>query len=232
MAEQIDDQIADEQTAAEQTVVDSKNNRVSVRFDRGLYPLDSVYGAAYVFIDRCYVLLDAVGERAIEVQLRGREPLDEAALTGLAGEFGNELLTQAWRHEITERNRLTIETVTLQALAGASGQPLRDPLDDLDDLQDLDDLGDLDDLDDDKDLDDLDDLDDDVFDDPLGIAVPWEEKYSEGKEDAAAEDTAAEDAAAEDAPTEDAPAEDAPAEDATAEEIAEEDPSGDPKGEE
>ena len=169
-----------EQATLDQVTVDSENNSVSVRFERSLYPLDSIYGAAYVHIDNCYVYLDVAGEDHLKVELRGRQPLEPAALEALAGEFANELLTQAWRHEISERNRLTIETVTLQALAGAAGQPPIDPMAGLADLP-LDGEGADGGFDDLDDLDDLpEDLEDDVFDDPLGIAVPWEEKY--GKE--------------------------------------------------
>ena len=161
------DNVAQEQTENEQIAVDTERGRVVARFERTLYPLDAVYGAAYVFIDRCYVLLDAPDERYLTVELRGREALTAEDLEALAGEFANELLTQTWRHKITERNRLIIETATVQALAGAAGPP---PLESLDGGDDLDDLPE----------DDL--LDDDVFDDPLGIAVPWEEKYGDGKE--------------------------------------------------
>ena len=141
--------------------VDAGNNRVVVTVDKGVYPLEVVYGAAYIFIDRCFVLLDVPAESEISIDMRGRESLDEAGLRALAGELGNELLTQVWRQETVKRNSAIIEAVAAQAIAGAAGP---------DDLDDFGDLGDLDD----------DDLGDDAFDDPLGIAVPWEEKY--GKE--------------------------------------------------
>jgi len=170
----------------EQIVIDADNNRVSATFDRTLYPLDAIYGAAYIFIDRAYVVLDAPGENSVKVELRSRDDADAATLEGLIGEFANELLTQAWRAEITEKNRLTIETVTMHALAGAGGLPKLDSVD-LDEMRagdsdfDEDDAIDLDDLDDDDDL----DYADDVFDDPLGIAQPWEEKYAKGGDTAA-----------------------------------------------
>ena len=121
---------------------------VRVVVDRTLYPLDSIYGAAYAFVDRCYVRLDAPDERSVQMELRGRESLGETALQALAGEFGNELLAHAWRHRIMEKNRSSIEAVTLQALAGATGGASPSDMDD-----------------------------DDAFDDPLGIAVPWEERH-------------------------------------------------------
>src|ERR1051325_10135579 len=57
---------------------------VELSFDEGLYPKDAVYGAAYVFIDRCYVHLDRKGDRQITVRLKGKPgvPLDGEALPG------------------------------------------------------------------------------------------------------------------------------------------------------
>ncbi|MFY0531148.1 hypothetical protein [Nannocystis pusilla] len=74
------------------------------------------------------------------------------ALRALIGEFANELLSCAFRHQIAQDNRVLIETATMQALAGAMGQPS------LDDLAKF-------------------DFSDQGFDDPLGIAMSWEEKH-------------------------------------------------------
>jgi His-Xaa-Ser system protein HxsD len=128
-------------------------DRVTVTLDRSLYPLDAVYGAAYVFIDRCYVLLDAPAPERVTVELRGRETLEAAALEQLAGEFGNELLTQTFRHQVAQNNRIILEAVTTRAMAGALGPVPAEPP-----------------------------IESDAFDDPLGIAVPWEEKYGKGSE--------------------------------------------------
>jgi hypothetical protein len=64
-------------------------------------------------------------------------------------------LTQAWRGLIVAANQPIIEAVAAQALAGAAGAP------------GLAELGAM-------------DFSEDTFDDPLGIAMSWEEKY--GKE--------------------------------------------------
>ncbi|MBK9261087.1 MAG: His-Xaa-Ser system protein HxsD [Polyangiaceae bacterium] len=124
---------------------------VRVEFDEGLYPRDAIYGAAYVFIDRCYVHLDRVADKRIQVSLKAKKPgVDSQAL---AGEFQNELLGQAWRQKIVEDNRQFVETITARALGGAAGPP------GLDELLSMD-IG-----------------EETAFDDPLGIAMSWEEKY-------------------------------------------------------
>jgi His-Xaa-Ser system protein HxsD len=118
-----------------------------------LYPLDALYGAAYVFIDRCYVFLSRASPDKVRVTLSPKKgEKTEEALRDLVGEFSNELLSNAWRHQITEKNRPLIEAVTTGALAGALGPPSLEELANFD-------------------------FTDTPLEDPLGIAQSWEEKY-------------------------------------------------------
>lgn len=56
------------------------------------------------------------------ITLSAKDAVEEAeALRRLVGEFANELLSCAWRHQVTQDNRVAIETVTVQAIAGAMG---------------------------------------------------------------------------------------------------------------
>ena len=135
--------------------VTSGDGQILATFDEGLYPRDAIYGAAYVFIDRCYVHLDRPGDGKISVTLR-LKPGSAAALPELVGELENELLAQAWRRQISEDGRVIVELIATRALAGAAGPP------GLDDLLDLDESG-------------------GAFEDPLGIAMSWEEKYKKKK---------------------------------------------------
>jgi His-Xaa-Ser system protein HxsD len=127
---------------------------VSLRVDGAAYPLDALYGASYVFIDRCYVLLDKPepnGGWRVTLSWKKGEPTPEQ-LRALVGEFANELLSCAWRATIAQESRAIIESVTAQALGGAMGPPS------LDDLEKFDFSG-------------------EAFEDPLGIAMSWEEKH-------------------------------------------------------
>jgi His-Xaa-Ser system protein HxsD len=129
---------------------------LTLEFDENLYPKDAVYGAAYVFIDRCYVHLDRPRDGRVSVRLRPKPGMTRP-LADLAGEFENELLGQAWRRLIVDENRRLIETVTTQALGAAAGPP------GLDDLLSM-------------------NIDEETaFEDPLGIAMSWEEKYKKKK---------------------------------------------------
>lgn len=138
---------------------DLEEGAAHLSLDEGVYPIEAVYGASYTFIDRCYVLVDRPQPGRFRVVLTPKSgEADEAALRALAGEFANELLSCAWRHRITRDNRATIEAVTMQAIAGAMGPPSLDELEDFD-------------------------FSEEPFEDPLGIAQSWEEKYAkkEGK---------------------------------------------------
>jgi His-Xaa-Ser system protein HxsD len=136
---------------------------VALTVDAVLYPLEALYGAAYVFIDRCWVMLDKPAEGQFRISLASKKgDATEQTLRDLAGEFANELLSCAWRHQITTANKALIESVTLQAIGGAMGPPS------LDDLASF-------------------DFTEEPFEDPLGIAMSWEEKYKKEKPAKAAE---------------------------------------------
>jgi His-Xaa-Ser system protein HxsD len=130
---------------------------LTLSLDVGLYPRDVLYAAAYVFLDRAYVLLDRQDSRFV-VRFRSKRPLEEETFRAMAGEFENELLAQALRHRVFDANQRIIEDVVAVAIAGASAgvepdaghaaehPPLVDPAD----------------------------PDDGFLTDPEGIARPWE----------------------------------------------------------
>jgi len=136
--------------------VNTKKNEVKWDIGTGTYPMDAVYGASYVFCDQCYVYLDKTADKRILIVLQGKETLDRAGLESLAGNFSNELLHQVLRTRIAKRTGKVREMIIGRALFSAEGTT-----DDYGHDDDFDDLGD----------------DADYLDDPLGIAVPWEEKY-------------------------------------------------------
>lgn len=129
------------------------NGSAAFTVDPSLYPLDALYGAAYVFIDRCFVFLEKNAAGHVVVSLAPKKgPADQITLEKWAGEFSNELLSCAWRHQIAANNKQALEQVTSLALAGAMGPPS------LDDLSTF-------------------DFSSQPLEDPLGIAMSWEEKY-------------------------------------------------------
>lgn len=141
--------------------LDPTTATMTLSLDVGLYPRDVLYAAAYVFLDRAYVLLDRDDARYL-VHLRGKQALDEATLRAMAGEFGNELLAQALRLRVVRSNQKLIEDIASLAISGAAGGVVHGDEAALIDLQEPGDDG--------------------FLDDPLGIAVPWEAKKGAGEQ--------------------------------------------------
>ncbi len=138
---------------------------MEVHLDLGVYPLEVVMSSAYVFIDRCYVLIDKEAPERVRVSLRPKPSTQADALAAIGGELENELLSQALRLHIGTRHDKLREVLVARALFGAAPE-----LDEGGDAA----LGDIDTA-----LANSPDVPadtDDYLDDPLGIAVPWEQK--------------------------------------------------------
>lgn len=125
-----------------------KNNTLKFFLNLQDYPLEAIYGTAYVFLDKAYLFLDNRSAKKIEVSLKGRKKLTKKQLESLKGEFLNELLNCTLRTNLTKYNRKIREYVVSQALFSALGE---------EGVVKEDKIG--------------------YQDDILGIAVPWEEKY-------------------------------------------------------
>jgi len=155
--------------------IDSENvqysvddNRVTLSVNTAIYSLDTVMGAAYVFTDRCYVLLNKLDGDIITITMTAQASSKKEALTSLVGEFANELLAHEVRQRIVVENRPLIESIVSRSLGGATPMELDVSEFDLSELEEL-------------------ELDDDDFDDPLGIAASWEDKFGKEKKEKAAE---------------------------------------------
>ncbi len=119
----------------------------------GAYPLAALYGAAYVFLDRCWVLLDRPSPAEVRVSLTYKTEPPEGALDALAGELAEELVSCAWRAGVAGETRSMIEQATSRAHSGADAGP---SLDDLTRYE----------------------FGDDATADPLGLAMSWEEAHA------------------------------------------------------
>lgn len=149
---------------------------VDLTVDLSLYPIGAVMGAAYVFVDRCYVFLDKPAEGKVQVSLTGKPGSTEDDLHAISGEFQNELLSQALRHEIGLRHERLRELLMARALFGAAPELAEEGKGERGAEQASGDVlsGDLAAS---GDTDPAEREDDQYLDDPLGIAIPWEEKY-------------------------------------------------------
>lgn len=120
--------------------------------DETLYPLEAIYGACYLFLDRCFVYLSRPQEAMVRVRLTAREPATSAELDALAGELANELLSQVTRLRLAQATARIREYYTAAALRAATAAPSVDEL-----------LAELE--------------SEELLDEPLEIMVPWEEKH-------------------------------------------------------
>jgi len=147
---------------------------------KDLYPKEVLFGTAFTFLDRCYVHLDVADPQRIQVRLRPR-PSSSWTADELAGEFANELVNQALRLHFSRQTEKVRTQVVARAIALAGAGDLEAP------QSQAAPGGSVPDLppevakllaEEDEIL--------DFLDDPLGIAVPWEEKY--GKDGKAPKD--------------------------------------------
>jgi len=129
-------------------------DQIVFEIDETLYPLDALYGACYLFVDRCFVYLSRPRPQVVGVRLTARQPSSPAELDALAGELANELLSQSLRLRLAQSTARIREYYTAAALraAAATSSPSIDEL-----LKELE--------------------DEEIGDDPLEIMVPWEEKH-------------------------------------------------------
>ncbi len=127
---------------------------VSFDVDETVYSLEAIYGGSYLFVDRCFVFLSRPSPRVVNIRLTSRGPATPAELDALAGEFVNELLSQATRLRLSQATTRIREYYTAAALRAAASAPSVDDL-----------LAELD--------------SEELGDDPLEIQVPWEEKADE-----------------------------------------------------
>jgi His-Xaa-Ser system protein HxsD len=123
--------------------------QVSFTVQESLFPIDAIYGAAYLFVDRCWVYLSRPADAQVGVHLKPK-PDGETDLDALAGEFANELLNQSLRARIGESTATIREYYMARAFFTTPVQSSIDAL-----------LAELD--------------AEELEDDDLEISVPWEE---------------------------------------------------------
>jgi His-Xaa-Ser system protein HxsD len=127
-------------------------DHISFELEESVYPLDAVYGACYLFLDKCFVFLSRPKPGTVGVRLTARDATTPAALDALAGEFANELLNQSLRLRLSQSTARIREYYTAAALRAAATTPSVDEL-----------LAELE--------------SEELLEDPLEIMVPWEEKH-------------------------------------------------------
>ena len=133
-------------------------DNISFALDETIYSLEVVYGACYLFLDKCFVYLSRPKSETVGVRLTARSSATPADLDALAGEFVNELVSQATRLRLSQGTARIREYYTAAALRAAAATPSVDEL-----------LAELE--------------SEELLEDPLEIMVPWEEKHGAKQND-------------------------------------------------
>ena len=121
-----------------------------IKLNTRIYPLEAILNACYAFIDRAYIFLDSdFSGKQIKVYFKDKKGLSRKRAELFRSEFMNELLHCALRCNISKNNRKIREYIVGRALCSAVS--VSDLLSGSTKL--------------------------DYQRDPLGIAIPWEEKY-------------------------------------------------------
>ena len=125
--------------------------------DSNIYNKEAILGAAYLFLDKIYVFLEKKDKDSFLVNFKIKKGVEDS-LSSIKGDFFNELVNQELRSEISRQNsdfrKYIVEAALFSAVYG-QGEAEED-IAKTKKYTDLEDTS--------------------YEDDPLGIAVPWEEK--------------------------------------------------------
>ncbi len=123
-----------------------------------IYPLDVIFSAAYVLLDKFYFFLDGDPGSRIEVSIMPKAGNADAA----EKEFLDQLVNYAFYKKQAEKNSVVRNAIIQRALA-------------------ITEIPDQSKGNAESDGEGFEDVDADFIEDPEGIAIPWEEKFGKGK---------------------------------------------------
>lgn len=123
--------------------------KITFTLNSRITSLEALLSTCYTFIDRFYIYLDKNKSNFL-VQLK---PKENGKMPGskIQGEFRNELISNLLREKIAKNNSRIREYIVGQAFSSSVSSPAPSPAAALQ-------------------------IEDDYLNDPLGIAIPWEEK--------------------------------------------------------
>jgi len=132
--------------------IENKEGNYVIKINPKIYPLDVIYSAAYVFIDKVYIIIEGDPEKEICIMLK---PKKDQNIENVGEEFYNELLNYLVYKNYGSKNKKIRETIIQRALITNDPSIITEEEDVNEDIEEY-------------------------LDDPEGIAIPWEEKYGKG----------------------------------------------------
>jgi His-Xaa-Ser system protein HxsD len=144
------------------SAINEEENYVLVSVNPQIYSLDTIYTAAYVFLEKAYLVLDGNLQKEISIKLTGKKKCGKEELTILGEEFLNELINYGFYKKQSEQNKQIRQILLRKALLTGLDEEIEQGefLKEFEDLQ-------------------YEEEDLEEIEDPEGIAIPWEEKYGD-----------------------------------------------------
>lgn len=90
---------------------------IRLTIDARLYPDDIVFRTCYLFTDRCYLFVSETGNHELAVEVRPKTAMSDVG--SLAGDFGNELIDQKVRSDLSKETAVLRQLIVTQAFAEA-----------------------------------------------------------------------------------------------------------------
>jgi His-Xaa-Ser system protein HxsD len=130
-------------------------NNTIIKVKKDIYPLEAIYAASFHFIDDYYIHLDSRKQGTVEITIKNKQKAGKLP-ANLTENFFNELIYCASRIFAAKRNKKIREFIVGRALFSAVGEETA-----------VDQPGQ--------------NGEGSYKEDPLGIAIPWEEKATRKK---------------------------------------------------
>jgi His-Xaa-Ser system protein HxsD len=98
--------------------IDVREDGLVLRVDRRLYGDEAVFRTCYVFTDRCYLFLECDGVDHLAIRFRRRQAGTD--LSGVIGDFGNELINNRLRVTLARETHDIRQLIVSRAFADAN----------------------------------------------------------------------------------------------------------------
>jgi len=112
--------------------VNKNKNNVIISVNPKIYGLDIIFSAAYIFIDKAYVIVDGDPNEEIIVQLKAKDK--KVDLEKLGREFNNELINYTFYGVQTARNMPIRAAIVQKAFETQTIKPKEEEMQDLEEI--------------------------------------------------------------------------------------------------
>lgn len=159
----------------------TEENVLKIVFDTKIFPVDALMGACHKFLAKCFIKLEYIGgnDREVQVALKPRQGM---SLDGVEAEFQDEVMNYSMKNKVLKGTakirdqifHIVFNPERLDALGGnlISEMQVKEDPESLKLNSRLEKL--LEEIEGEEPL--------DYEEDPLGIAIPWEEKHGMPKD--------------------------------------------------